>query len=197
MRALGTGLLLVAVALAGCATRRDQVILLPDAGGGVGKIAVLGSGVPTVLAEPYASAITDGRGAVDTQTLDADAVRATYARELAALPARPLQHRFYFRPDSPALTPESEDEAATILAAVAARPAVDVVLVGHSDTRGDDAHNEQLGRIRALLIRARLVALGVDGFRIRVESRGEKDLAVPTADDVLEPLNRRVDLIAR
>lgn len=193
-----------ALLLCACATapppppsHRDRVILLPDADGSVGQIAVLRNGGETVLSEAYTSAVTQADGGIATQALDPAAVRGSYARELQGLPPRPLTDSFHFLPGSVRLTPESEAAAGLALAAVARRPAVEAWLVGHTDTVGPAAKNEQLGLTRALLIRARLVALGVSGFRIHVESRGEREPATVTADEVPEARNRRVELYAQ
>jgi outer membrane protein OmpA-like peptidoglycan-associated protein len=48
-------------------------------------------------------------------------------------------------------------------------------IVGHTDPRGTDEYNEQLGRYRALAARQHLVDLGVPSNRLVVESRGERN----------------------
>lgn len=196
---------LVALALLNaCATHTaqtprstDRVILLPDAGGGVGMVAVIGEERETLLAAPYASATIDARGRVRTEQLDAAHVRSQYARELAALPPRPVTFFLYFEPDSPLLTAESQRAAGPILEEIARRPAVEVTLIGHSDKRGEDAHNDTLSLTRAMWVRTRLIALGVSGFRIVIDAEGERHPAVATPDGVDEPRNRRVEIRAR
>jgi outer membrane protein OmpA-like peptidoglycan-associated protein len=193
------------IALSGCATTppppgrpADRVILLPNAAGGVGKIAVIDDqGRETVLAAPYASAHIDAQGAVGAEQLDANTVRNRYARELAALPPRPVTYYLYFPPDSPLPTPESERAAGPILEEIARRPAGEIRLIGHSDARGENAHNDTLSLTRAMWVRSRLIALGVSGFRIVLEAQGEREPAVPTPDGVDEPRNRRVEIHAR
>jgi len=188
--------LLATLLLGGCATH-DRVILLPNSEGGVGKIAILRDGQETVIGEPYASAHTDDRGHLDSAILDAADVRKEFAAELAGLPARPITRNLYFRADSTQLTAESEAEAATIINELATRPAVEIVLVGHSDTQGSAEHNEQLSLTRAMLVRARLIASGISAFNISIAGKGERNPVVPTRDGVDEPRNRRVELHAR
>lgn len=190
-------LLCAGLLLGGCASTRDRVILLPNAGGGVGKVAVLGQGKETVIDAPYASAETDSRGGVKTAVLEEAAVRAEFARELTGLPPRPVVRDLYFVPNTVTLAPASEAEAAQLLGEIAKRPAVEVVLIGHTDTRGSEQHNEQLSLLRAMLVRARLVNLGVSGFRIRIAAQGERLPAIATPDNVDEPRNRRVEIQAR
>lgn len=188
--------LLAGLLLGGCATH-DRVILLPNADGGVGRIAILRDGQETVIGEAYGSARTDDRGGLDRATLEEAAVRKEFAAELATLPARPIVRHLYFRPDSTQLTAESEAGAAAMLAEIAARPAVEVVLVGHSDTQGTDSYNEQLSLTRAMVVRARLITAGVSAFQISIAGQGERNPIVPTPDGVDEPRNRRVELHAR
>jgi outer membrane protein OmpA-like peptidoglycan-associated protein len=188
--------LLATLLLAGCATH-DRVILLPNAEGGVGKIAILRDGQETVIGEPYASAHTDDRGNLDSAVLEAVDVRKEFAAELAGLPIRPVTRSLYFRADSTSFTAESEAEATSIFNELAALPAVEIVLVGHSDTLGSEKHNEQLSLERAMLVRARLIARGISAFNISIAGKGERNPVVPTPDGVDEPRNRRVELHAR
>jgi outer membrane protein OmpA-like peptidoglycan-associated protein len=58
-------------------------------------------------------------------------------------------------------------------------------------------YNDRLSRQRAERVRAELVRLGVDAARISVEGRGERELLVPTTDEMPEPQNRRVEVSVR
>jgi len=73
----------------------------------------------------------------------------------------------------------------------------DVLVIGHTDTVGSDQANDALGQQRADIVRAALIRLGVPADDIRALSRGKRNLAVPTANGVAEPLNRRVEIIVR
>ena len=73
----------------------------------------------------------------------------------------------------------------------------DVLVIGHTDTVGSDQANDVLGQQRADIVRAALIRLGVPGDDIHALSRGKRSLAVPTANGVAEPLNRRVEIIVR
>ena len=57
--------------------------------------------------------------------------------------------------------------------------------------------NIELGLRRANAVRSLLITAGVDAIVIEVSSHGEADLLVKTADEVLEPRNRRVDITVR
>ena len=72
-------------------------------------------------------------------------------------------------------------------------------LVGHTDTIGDEAPNQKLSEARAQAVKDWLVqSLQIDGTRIRVEGRGERE-PLPevnrNGDAAAQQLNRRVEII--
>lgn len=71
---------------------------------------------------------------------------------------------------------------------------VQINVFGHADTSGSEQYNERLSFKRASVVRDALVQRGVKAELMAVESRGEKELLVPTPDDVREPANRRVNI---
>ena len=186
------------IALAGCAAApTERVVLLPGAGGKVGKVAVSASGAPIVIADAYGMATVDTAGKIEQTTVAADAVRHDFAAALDALPPRPISHTLYFQNDSDALTPESARQATGILTEVATRPVADIVVIGHTDTMGEAGYNDQLSLQRAQALRESLIGLGGDPHRITAAGRGERELLVPTSDETPEPRNRRAELIVR
>ena len=62
---------------------------------------------------------------------------------------------------------------------------------------GATQSNDALGQQRAETVRAALIGSGIPAGDIRAISRGKRALAVPTADGVAEPRNRRVEIIVR
>jgi len=66
-----------------------------------------------------------------------------------------------------------------------------IVVVGHTDTSGGVAYNLRLSERRAKAVADAMVGLGVPASVMNVDWKGKTDLAVPTADGVKEPLNRR------
>lgn len=70
-----------------------------------------------------------------------------------------------------------------------------IALVSHTDASGDAAYNLALSERRSRAVLDTLVALGVPANTIRSQAVGETDPAVPTADGVKEPLNRRTTLV--
>ena len=66
---------------------------------------------------------------------------------------------------------------------------------GHTDTTGSDRYNMMLSNRRADTVKKMLVVLGMQSEAIEAYGFGETDLKTPTADEVLEPKNRRVEIV--
>ena len=77
------------------------------------------------------------------------------------------------------------------------RPALEVLLVGHADERGDEATNHALSVDRAEAAAVFLVERGVDRARIRVEGRGASEPADPRSTPAAHSRNRRVEVVWR
>jgi outer membrane protein OmpA-like peptidoglycan-associated protein len=58
-------------------------------------------------------------------------------------------------------------------------------------------YNQALSRRRAETVAAELVRLGIAREEIVITALGESQPLVPTADDVREPQNRRVEIVVR
>ena len=70
-------------------------------------------------------------------------------------------------------------------------------MAGHADRSGDAAYNQRLSQRRAEAVAAELVRDGVARGNISVQAFGESRPLVPTADNVREPQNRRVEIVLR
>lgn len=68
---------------------------------------------------------------------------------------------------------------------------------GYADRVGDRAANEALSRRRAEAVRTELLRLGVRPETVRAVAAGEAAPALPTADGVSEPANRRAEILIR
>ncbi|HEV7267663.1 MAG TPA: OmpA family protein [Falsiroseomonas sp.] len=89
-----------------------------------------------------------------------------------------------------ALRPLGEALASSDLAAFRFR------IEGHTDSVGPRDANQSLSERRAAAVRDHLVQrYGVDPRRVETVGRGEGDLLVPTADEVAERRNRRVQVV--
>lgn len=94
----------------------------------------------------------------------------------------------------------TEAAAAEIDAALAGLDSYLVTSVridGYADTAGTDAYNLPLSARRAEAVRSYLLARGAPEGRVVTAGHGETGLALPTADGVREPLNRRAEVEIR
>lgn len=198
--------LLAVIALAaGCATpRNDLVVLLPEDGGKVGTVVVTDdSKRGTTLNTPYASARSDSPGLFDrvpgmiAGPSSAEEVKQSFGAALAARPARPVSLLLYFTEGSTTLSDESKAVVDRMFAEIAKRPAAEITVIGHTDTIGADAYNDKLSLERAEKMRELLIELGVPPQNISAAGRGKREPLVPTADNVNEPRNRRVEISVR
>lgn len=201
-------LLAVAAAGASCAPKNvrpaaphgtAQVVLLPDdETGTTGRASVSNAAGAVDLNEARASTSAAAGQAPSTVAILSDAdVQSVFGEALAALPPAPVHFTLFYKFDSDELTDESSALLPKILEAVKARPTPDVIIIGHTDTTGTPANNSALGMKRAAAVRTRLVDAGLDPASVEATSHGEADLLVPTADNVAEPRNRRVEITVR
>jgi hypothetical protein len=70
-----------------------------------------------------------------------------------------------------------------------------IVVTGYTDTSGSADYNLQLSQHRAQTVADALEAEGVPATDIVAVGRGEENLLVPTGDGVVEPRNRRVEIV--
>ena len=190
-------IVMAAAWLAGCASPvSDRVILLPPADGRPSAVEVSAGSQRLRLDQPYASAELRG-GTLAAASTDASTVQQRYGQLLAQLPAAPRRFTVQFEANTNRLAPSAEPVLADMRAALARLPAAEVVVTGHTDRVGSVEANDKLSLARAEAVRELLVAAGVDRAQISVVGRGEREPAVPTADEVAEPRNRRVEIKIR
>jgi outer membrane protein OmpA-like peptidoglycan-associated protein len=180
---------------AGC-VNSGTVVLLPEKDGRATAVVVKEGDKELVLDQPYAAA--------KMMPLQPRAYRASpqeveaqFGAALAAQPARASTFTLYFILGSDELTDESKQDVDRILAEIARRPVPDVLVVGHTDAVGTDPSNDALGQQRAESMRAALIGRGIAPENVRAISRGKRAPAIPTADGVAEPRNRRVEILVR
>ena len=178
--------------------RQSVVVLLPDPDDGhVGRIAVSNPKGSTELTSARASARVALTRAPRTRTLSESDVNRQFGEILRTLPPPPRHFTLPFRFDSEELTEDGKQLLPEVLQSVKSYPAPEVVVIGHTDTTGTPQSNAELGLRRANAVRALLVQAGLNPAAIDVRSHGEGELLVPTADNVFEPRNRRVEVTVR
>jgi outer membrane protein OmpA-like peptidoglycan-associated protein len=179
----------------------ELVVLVPAADGHIGTVVIERDGKQTVLNTAYATSRVgalqpDDAVAAASTTTEQD-VRREFGAALDAIPARPVSFLLYFITGTDELTEESKVEMQRVLDELRRRPAPDIVVIGHTDTVGNQPENDALSLQRAQTMREAMLGLGIPPARIRAAGRGEREPLVPTADGIDEPRNRRVEISVR
>ncbi len=169
-------------------------MLLPDAETGLtGRARVTNEGGSASLdVERDATRVAAHQPPGPVGTLSDADVKGIFGDALSALPPAPRHFTLYFRFESDELTDESRALVPEILKTVKATAVPEVAVVGHTDTTGAPDANFRATTVRDLLVKA-----GLDPSFIEVTSHGKADLLIQTADQALEPRNRRVEIAVR
>jgi len=182
--------------LTGCA--HSSLVLLPDEDGGHGQVAILESdGKPTEAVVTDANSRATLGGSPSIKPLGASGLKADEAALVGDLPPPPKSFTLYFLEGTTEMTPESAPVLEELRAEIAKRPGAEVQVTGHTDTVGNDADNDALSQKRAEEILNLLASKGFDRSIMSAVGRGERELKVPTGDNVSSPVNRRVEVIVR
>lgn len=188
---------LATVLLAACGSPREHFSVLPDSEGKTGQMVVTPrQGSPVTLNQSNLNASVRG-GEASAAKLTGAEVREMYREALDAQPMAPTRFMLYFVEGGDTLTAESRRDLDNVLAEIKKRPAPDLIIVGHTDRVGSVVDNDRLALRRAEKLRAQLVAQGLAEDSIAASGRGEREPLVPTADEVAEPRNRRVEILVR
>jgi len=187
--------LALAACLGGC-YNTGTVILLPEKDGRDAAVEVKQGSDAYVLDKPYAAVRQQPAGALP-YTSDPKEVDARFGAALAAQPRRAESFTLNFEEGRDELTVESKQVFDTVVVEITKYPVPDVVVIGHTDTMGTDQLNDALALKRAEAVKALLAARGIPPVNIEAVGRGKRELLVKTGDQVVEPRNRRVEIVVR
>lgn len=186
--------LALAALLSACASPPSYVVLLPNPDGSVGRVSVTGPKDSQWLTQAQTGVALDGR--TPPFEVSAEQLKRDFGAAMAARPMLPEQFLLYFDHGSE-LTTESKALLAQVQERARARVAVDISVIGHTDTQGTAETNEALALERANAIADQLRQLGLADAALVVESHGERNLLVASPDETPEPRNRRVEITLR
>jgi len=175
------------------------VVLVPDSGGKVGKVEVTTKAGTTHLDKANDSVEADKAEHAPTKAvhLSDEKIKEMFAETLANEPIPPVRPPLYFTSGTDAFNADTKAAFDEVVAAIELRKSCDISVIGHADTVGDTKSNEALSMKRAHKVEQALLDLGVKKECMDVRYYGEHDQAVPTADNVDEPKNRRVEVEVR
>ena len=200
---LRPALALTLLALTGCAT--TGVSMFPGEIGADGKqrdtgaVAVLDpdTGADVAVLDQADSKSGVRKRHVSMKAVAPEKLNARYGALLATLPQPPRLFILYFKQGTTDLVDESNGLLPDLFAEVKARPGADIQIVGHTDTVGQEADNDQLSIKRAAEVKVMLAKMGLDGEIIRATGRGERELRDETPDETASELNRRVEVYVK
>lgn len=174
-----------------------HVLLLPQASYPKSSVVVQTSTEARVLDQAYQRLSKLQGVSLQQTTSNAAEVAQKYAVLFDAMPATPIKYVLYFKPGGAELMRASEAMIPLIVQESHQRKGADLVVTGHTDSMGALLANDGLSLKRAQAVAQRLVNSGVPSLRIETVGRGKRELLVKTADNVDEPLNRRVEVVVR
>lgn len=182
---------------------KNIFVLMPDPGGKMGEIVVKNdAGEQTITTPGAVVEVKDGQTSPQhRKSLTSHEIQTIFKGAIESRPGSSVHYILYFKYGISELTESSQISLAQlayqVIKAVNDCRSCDILVVGHTDTSGSDAHNLKLGLARARAIADKLFELGISSDRTDIASHGEKDLFISTLDNVLEPRNRRVEVIVR
>ena len=197
------GALLAALAMASCASwgKTEKGAAIGVAGGAVVGGAIGAATGSTARGAIIGAAVGGAAGAIIGHKMDQQA--AELARELppGAKVSRvgegiavSFENGILFPFDSASLKPEARDNLRNLARSLHDNARTDVLIVGHTDSTGGDAYNEDLSRRRASAAASYLSGQGVGRGRLRTEGRGESEPIASNADESGREQNRRVEV---
>lgn len=184
--------------LGGCAPN-NVFVLMPEPDGKVGELTVSNEkGSQTIRQAGTGVVVEDPQSAPRQPTLLARSeIESIFGGAMDAEPDPPRVFHIFFLSGSTELTPASMKKLPAIMESIRERQSLDISVVGHSDRKGAEELNYKLSLERARHVRDILVESGVDPDIINTTSHGEENPLIPTADNVSEPQNRRVEVTIR
>lgn len=178
-------------------TPSTKVVLLPQADASASAVIVKNAQEEQLLDKPYQRVTArEGKPFVVDFVAEPD-VQKKYPQLYEAMPKRPSKYILNFMPGGTTLTAQSQEQLPKIIEDAQSRSGADMVVTGHTDSTGALLANDALSLKRAKVVTQLLVDKGAVAERVEAVGRGKRELLVPTADEVDEPQNRRVEVVVR
>jgi OmpA-OmpF porin, OOP family len=175
---------------------KSTIILIPDADGKVGEVSVSNqSGTQTINTAYTAIEVKDKQSDLSpAKKVDQKQILEQFDYALSSKPDEVKNYILYFISGTSSLTKESESQIPLIIKDLKSRKIYEAYIVGHTDTQGSNELNYKLGLERATTTGQIINTFFSDTQHIQVVSYGEGNLLIPTADNVDEAKNRRVEI---
>lgn len=114
-------------------------------------------------------------------------------------PIHRLRHKLvlkhmYFAVDKTEILPGSEEDIETLYNFLVDNPRIRVMITGHTDSDGDEQHNQILSEGRAASLRNLMIERGINPARLESEGKGESEPIDTNLTDEGKQNNRRVEV---
>ncbi len=182
-----------------CNRPKNMFVLVPDPGGKVGRIVIENKGGKQIVSKANMAVQVQNAKTPPTipEPVSQKEIEKTFTAAISVAPQPPVRFHLFFKSGGAKLTEASHNMLPKILATIKKRMPCDILVIGHTDTKGNAEKNWKLGLKRAEIIKGILERLGVNPRHVETASFGEKALLVPTPDNVSEPKNRFVEIIVQ
>ncbi len=199
-----TGMIGLCISVLGsaCATKAGTGALIGAGGGaaaGAGIGALAGGGKGALIGGAIGAGVGAGAGALignymDKQEAELRKMKAAQVERQGDKLVVRFNSQILFDSNKAALKPQSQSDLREFANVLKAYPDTDLVIEGHTDSKGKRARNQKLSEQRANAVVQALAAAGVE--RRRMSARGLAD-AQPVADNRTpqgREQNRRVQI---
>ena len=100
-----------------------------------------------------------------------------------------------FDTDKTSILPSSQPQIDQVLQLLKDDPALRLSVNGHTDNRGDAAHNQALSEGRARAVVSALTGQGIEAARLTAQGFGDTQPVADNSSDEGRARNRRVELV--
>lgn len=210
MKRIATAMVMALVLLSGCMQPQNRTQQGAMIGTGVGAAAGAGLG-QAIGRSTESTLIGAGIGAVvggmaggsigrymDNQEMamrqQLAGVESASIQRNANLLAVTFKSDVLFDVNSAALKPGSHDEISRVAQVLNQYPQTTLMIAGHTDSTGSDAHNQQLSERRAMAVKNALAGQGVNPARMTTVGYGKTRPIADNSTEYGRQLNRRVQI---
>lgn len=201
IRALSAALL-TSVTVSGCASMNKKetgatsgAILGGAAGAAIGRAngstakgAILGAVVGGTIGAVIGHQMDQQAKEIDQQVAGAKVERVGEGIQVT------FESGLLFDFDSDQVKPAAATNLRNLAASLEKYPGSDLLIVGHTDSKGEDAYNQSLSERRARATAAYLTSQGVALSRLRTSGRGEMEPVGDNSSESGQAQNRRVEV---
>jgi outer membrane protein OmpA-like peptidoglycan-associated protein len=189
--------------LTGCASMSNKergAVIGAGTGGAVGGVIGNNTGLGTARGAIIGAVIGGAAGAVIGHQMDQQAkeidqsVPGAEVERVGEGIKVTFDSGLLFDFDSDRIRPDAAANLNELANSLTKFPNSDLLIVGHTDSRGDDAYNMNLSQRRANAASAYLQSRGVPMSRIKTSGRGEMEPVASNDSDAGMQQNRRVEI---